>query len=101
MSVSISLPLWIFMKCNQCHIGRYQDRTAPYLEYVLGEILLIPDVPVQVCDICGHLQYDAQFMDILAQLKERLSLPATVRTTTLAPTLQPIRDWSLLRRKVR
>lgn len=59
------------LTCQQCRIGRYQTTTAAYME-PLGrkQVLVIPNVPAQVCDVCGQTQYDSEFMSQLEHLLE-------------------------------
>ena len=75
------------MKCRYCRIGRYQASVGPYLENLDNQIMLIPDAPVQVCDICGHMQYEDKFLGELQFFMEQLSYSSTGDATP---------QWSVL-----
>ena len=48
--------------CNQCRIGRLHDIQVPYVRNYQGEILVIPNVPASICDICDEVEYDMAYM---------------------------------------
>lgn len=59
--------------CDECRIGRLQPVTAPFVNEYGGEILVVPDVPAQLCDVCGDLSYDPQFLYLLYRLMDPLT----------------------------
>jgi YgiT-type zinc finger domain-containing protein len=61
------------MKCEKCQIGRYRPTSAPYLRWLGDKIMLIPNVPAHTCDICGKMAYDADFMQRLQLLLDKLT----------------------------
>jgi YgiT-type zinc finger domain-containing protein len=59
------------MNCEQCHIGHYRSMTAPYLDWYDSQIMVVPHVPAYVCDVCGQMHYDANFINILQYLLDQ------------------------------
>jgi YgiT-type zinc finger domain-containing protein len=47
-------------KCNYCGSVRYSTKKTDYLYSHNGKYLLVPNVPVEVCDSCGMIYYDAK-----------------------------------------
>lgn len=56
------------MSCEYCRIGHYEDIVTPYIQWLDGHIMVIPNAPAYSCDICGHMEYDPYFMQRLDQL---------------------------------
>ena len=56
------------MKCENCRIGRYRPATLPYVTDVEGKIMIIPNVPAYVCDVCRRSQYDPGYMIFVQHL---------------------------------
>ncbi len=61
------------LTCEQCRVGRYRPTKAPYLEPINGRIMVVPHVPAQVCDVCGQLVYDIEFMHQLEHLLDEFA----------------------------
>ena len=59
------------MKCENCRIGRYRPTTLPYVTDLDGEILIIPNVPAYVCDVCRRSQYDPGYMIFVQHLLDQ------------------------------
>jgi YgiT-type zinc finger domain-containing protein len=51
--------------CELCRIGHCQPITAPYIYWVDRQVLVLPNAPAFLCDICGQLWYDAHFLNML------------------------------------
>lgn len=58
------------MICQECHVGRLQPARAPYLAWLDGRMLVIPSVPAWLCDACGDLIHDFDFVHGLRLLLE-------------------------------
>ena len=48
--------------CNQCRVGRLHDIRVPYVREYQGQLLVIPNVPAGICDICDEVEYDMAYM---------------------------------------
>lgn len=58
--------------CELCRIGRCQPTAAPYIYWVNKRVLVLPNAPAYLCDICGQLHYDAYFLNTLDILLREL-----------------------------
>ncbi|HID53063.1 MAG TPA: YgiT-type zinc finger protein [Anaerolineae bacterium] len=87
------------MRCNYCRIGRYQPTTVPYYSRFAQRIMVIPHVPAQKCDVCGHVSHDADFILRMQYMLDELTAvaadPATI-TPPAAPNQND--DWYTSRR---
>lgn len=61
------------MNCENCRIGHFQPISTPYLHWLGEHILLIPDAPAELCDICGEMRYDDGFINNLQFLLDRFA----------------------------
>lgn len=84
--------------CELCRIGYSRPITAPYIYWVGKQVLVLPNAPAYLCDICGHLQYDAHFLSTLDILLNELEYGLPPKEPPRAPIalgqtagLQPIR----------
>lgn len=50
------------IRCEECGIGRLHPVKTPYLLNVGKHMLVMPDSPAYVCDICGNRFYDDEFL---------------------------------------
>jgi YgiT-type zinc finger domain-containing protein len=64
--------------CPTCQIGYYQSDKTTYLCLHRGMLVSVPDMPVWMCDICGHEEFDR---DAVAQLEALLGPPDGVPET--------------------
>jgi YgiT-type zinc finger domain-containing protein len=64
--------------CELCRIGLSQPTTATYIYWVNKQVLVLPNAPAYLCDICGQLRYDTYFLNTLDVLLHELEygLPA-------------------------
>ena len=58
--------------CEECRVGRYQNSTAPYTYRIDKQIVVYPDAPAFVCDVCKHRLYDAHFIHNVEYAIEQL-----------------------------
>jgi YgiT-type zinc finger domain-containing protein len=70
------------MSCEFCRIGHYEDVVVPYIQWVNGQIMVIPNAPAYSCDICGYMEYDVHFMQKLNQLLANLTDEENVSAAT-------------------
>jgi hypothetical protein len=54
--------------CNQCGIGRLRPVRALYLTNLAGQVVVVPDAPAELCDVCGVILYDHKFVHHLDHL---------------------------------
>jgi YgiT-type zinc finger domain-containing protein len=85
--------------CELCRIGRCQPIAAPYIYWVGKQVLVLPNAPAYLCDICGQLHYDAYFLNaldiLLREMENGLPTKETARPplpTQTAPGLQVTRS---------
>lgn len=50
------------LKCDECGVGRYRSIKAPYLMKMGRQMLVMPDAPAYLCDVCGHRCFDDDFL---------------------------------------
>jgi YgiT-type zinc finger domain-containing protein len=74
------------MSCEYCHIGHYELSFSPYVHWYHGKIMVIPNAPAYSCDICGHMEYDENFLQKLNHLLNRF---AEVERNTSATYRRP------------
>lgn len=54
--------------CDICHIGTRRPRRTTVTYWLGGELVLMPNVPVWVCDVCGDVEYEAESITRLEML---------------------------------
>lgn len=87
------------MNCEYCHIGHIQSTLVPYLQWLEGQIMVIPNAPAFSCDICGYMEYDGDFVQKLDHLLERFT--ENIRSHELTRQRSVITEsaqWSTSRR---
>lgn len=47
-------------QCEVCHIGALQFRRMTYTSWLNQNLVILPNVVVWVCDVCGELSYDPE-----------------------------------------
>ncbi len=50
------------MNCNFCGATDYEERRIEYLYSFKGNYLLVPNTPVEICNKCGMVYYDAKVL---------------------------------------
>lgn len=54
--------------CNECGGGRMKRRYVAYITWLGEEMIIVPDFPAWVCDVCGRREYDMAAMTRLSLL---------------------------------
>jgi YgiT-type zinc finger domain-containing protein len=76
------------MNCEVCRIGRYQPVTLSYLHPWGQQMIIVPNAPAYVCDVCKSCEYDSYFLEAIDFLLTRLSpvdmKPALPQQTSLS-----------------
>jgi YgiT-type zinc finger domain-containing protein len=65
--------------CHTCHVGRMERGRVSFLKWLNGKLIVIPDFPAWICDICGSYEYET---GALIELQAMLSLNQTERRTS-------------------
>ena len=50
------------IQCHECGVGRCRFVSTPFLLQLGKHMLVMPDSPSYVCDICGNRFYDDEFL---------------------------------------
>lgn len=73
------------VSCEECRIGRYRDTTAPYLQWIGGRMVVFPNAPAYVCDVCHYMKYDVRFLRDVEYMLDKLSQQSAPRRIADAP----------------
>ncbi|MBP6016616.1 MAG: YgiT-type zinc finger protein [Candidatus Promineofilum sp.] len=68
------------IQCQECGIGRCRPVTTPYLLPIGKHMLVMPDSPAYVCDICGNRFFDDEFLNGVHYLLEQAAEESRRRT---------------------
>ena len=49
-------------KCNFCGSFEYEERRIDYLYSYKGNYLIVPNTPVEICQSCGMIYYEANVL---------------------------------------
>ena len=44
--------------CPECQVGVIKRRGGTYYTWIENELVIVPDFPCWVCDVCGHRDWD-------------------------------------------
>lgn len=44
--------------CDECRVGIYRKSTATFYQWVMDRVVMVPDFPCVVCDVCGRRIWD-------------------------------------------
>ncbi len=44
--------------CPECQVGLVKRRGSTYYTWIGNELVIVPDFPCWVCDVCGHRDWD-------------------------------------------
>lgn len=58
-------------QCDNCHIGTLNPRQTTVTYWVEGQLVIMPNVPVWICDVCGDFEYE---MENIARLEMLLGI---------------------------
>lgn len=54
--------------CDECRVGRLHPTRATYLQPMADRILVFPQAPALRCDVCGQIEFDTFFTDMMEAL---------------------------------
>lgn len=66
--------------CRECLAGRCRTRRQTYFAWLHGELIMAPDFPVRVCDVCGWQDFDSDSLRWLRTLLDPPDWPKRPRT---------------------
>ncbi len=77
--------------CQECGIGHCRPVTAPYLLPLGKHMMVMPDSPAYVCDICGNRFFDDEFLNGVHYLLEQAAEESRRRARRRqAPRREPV-----------
>ena len=44
--------------CPECQVGVIKREGSTYYTWIENELVIVPDFPCWVCDVCGHRDWD-------------------------------------------
>lgn len=44
--------------CPECQVGIFRREGGTYYTWIENEMVIVPDFPCWVCDVCGHRDWD-------------------------------------------
>lgn len=65
-------------QCDTCHIGTRIPRRTTVTYWIEGHLVIMPNVPVWVCDICGDVEFE---MESVERLEVLLGIEPTLSNT--------------------
>ena len=79
------------IQCEECGVGRCRFVSTPYLLQLGKHMLVMPDSPSYVCDICGNRFYDDEFLHGVHYLLKQAAEDSRRRATRRrAPHTEPV-----------
>ena len=54
--------------CDECQAGVMRLRFITYFAWIGEELILVPNFPAWICDVCGRRDYDEKSISWLAML---------------------------------
>jgi YgiT-type zinc finger domain-containing protein len=54
--------------CNECNAGVMQLRLITYFTWLGDELIMVPNFPAWICDMCGKREYDGRAISWLTML---------------------------------
>lgn len=76
-------------QCTVCHIGLLHLRRVTYTRMMDHHLLILPNMAVWLCDVCGEFSYDPEAMRRLHML---LGMTASASAAERRPGARPETD---------
>jgi YgiT-type zinc finger domain-containing protein len=54
--------------CDECQAGMMHLRFITYFTWLADELVLVPNFPAWICDVCGRREYDERSISWLSML---------------------------------
>lgn len=71
--------------CNECQVGKMSLSYITYMTWLGEEMVMVPDFPAWVCDVCGRREYDQLAMARLSMLLNSEAGKPVSRPRTIHP----------------
>jgi YgiT-type zinc finger domain-containing protein len=55
-------------QCNECQAGMMRLRFITYFTWLGKELIMVPNFPAWICDVCGRREYDEKSISWLTML---------------------------------
>lgn len=56
------------LKCEECGVGKYRPIKSAYVMRLGKHMMVMPDAPAYVCDVCGFRCFDDAFLESIHDL---------------------------------
>ncbi len=66
--------------CDECRVGIYRKSTATFYQWVMDHVIMVPNFPCVVCDVCGRRLWD----DLALRRLEIILAPDVERMIAMA-----------------
>ena len=66
--------------CSSCHVGHLCEERTTYTQWHEGQLIVVPNVPSQVCDYCGETHFHPVVLERLQQLLRAEGKPPDSQT---------------------
>jgi YgiT-type zinc finger domain-containing protein len=73
------------LPCNECQAGVMRLRFITYFTWLDEELIMVPNFPAWICDLCGRREYDEKSISWLSMLLN----PNAGRPTGRKPASHP------------
>jgi YgiT-type zinc finger domain-containing protein len=64
----LELPIIQPVPCTECAAGLMVPRQITYFTWLGEELVIVPDFPAWICDMCGRREYDEKSISWLKML---------------------------------
>ena len=69
--------------CPECQAGMMRPRYVTYFTWLDAELVIVPNFPAWVCDVCGRREYDERAISWLTTLLTPSAGKPTFRPSAL------------------
>jgi len=71
--------------CPTCHVGQMRKAHTTYTQWHEGQLIVVPNVPSQVCDYCDEVHYHPVVLERLNQLLWADVKPSETKSSQRTP----------------
>lgn len=75
--------------CDECQAGVMHLRFITYFTWLGEELVMVPNFPAWICDVCGRREYDEKSISWLTMLLNPDAGHATRKRPQVAPRSRP------------
>lgn len=58
----------VAIKCVECGVGNYRPIKSSYVLPLGKQVMIMPDAPAYICDVCGFRCFDDAFLESIHEL---------------------------------